>query len=77
MINANFGDRRADMFVAGSDEHARISVAELATQIGLEDISLGGLDMARHLESIAWVWIHAALKARVLPRHAAFGVLKR
>lgn len=77
MAQPVYEGRRAVMFAAGDDEAARTTVAQLASAIGFEGIAIGGLALARHLESVAWTWIHAALKAKVFDRTAAFALLKR
>jgi predicted dinucleotide-binding enzyme len=77
MGNPDYGSAQAVMFAAGDDEASCKAVANLANQIGFEGIAIGPLKLSRHLESLAWVWIHAALKAKVFDRSAAFGVLKR
>lgn len=49
------GDLPLDAFYAGDDASAKARVAELAGSLGYRPIDVGGLDMARHLESMAFI----------------------
>ncbi|MEL7486600.1 MAG: NADPH-dependent F420 reductase [Pseudomonadota bacterium] len=50
------------MFVAGDDAPAKKTVCDLVASLGFDADDCGGLDMARHLESLAWIWINRAMK---------------
>jgi 8-hydroxy-5-deazaflavin:NADPH oxidoreductase len=72
------GDRfatRPVMFVAGDDEAAKSTVAQLVSELGFEALDAGGLKQARILEPFAMVWINQAL-FRGLGRNWAFGVVR-
>jgi len=72
------GDRfetRAVMFLAGEDDAAKATVAQLVSELGFEALDAGGLRQARILEPFAMVWINQAL-FRGLGRNWAFGVLR-
>jgi NADPH-dependent F420 reductase len=51
-----------DGFVAGDDEIAKKRVLELVKSIGLRPIDTGPLEMARHLESLAFLNISLQLR---------------
>ena len=72
------GDRfetRPVMFLAGDDDAAKTTVAQLVSELGFEALDAGGLKQARILEPFAMVWINQAL-FRGLGRNWAFGVLR-
>jgi 8-hydroxy-5-deazaflavin:NADPH oxidoreductase len=50
------------MFIGGNDEGAKRTVTEILTDFGWETIDLGGIDAARLLEPMCWVWVQAAMK---------------
>lgn len=51
------GGHRAQVYTCADDEDARESVNELITDLNFTPMSLGGLDMARHLEAMVYLWI--------------------
>lgn len=59
------------IFVAGDDTEAVAQVAAIAKEIGFDVHVLEQLKLARELESLAWLWIHYAVKERK-DRHFAF-----
>ena len=63
------------MFLAGDDDTAKTTVAQLVGELGFEALDAGGLKQARILEPYAMVWINQAL-LRGLGRNWAFGVLR-
>ncbi len=72
------GDRfatRPVMFLAGEDDAAKSTVAQLVNELGFEALDAGGIKQARILEPFAMVWINQAL-FRGLGRNWAFGVLR-
>ena len=72
------GDRfetRPVMFLAGDDDTAKSTVAQLVSELGFEALDAGGLKQARILEPFAMVWINQAL-FRGLGRNWAFGVIR-
>lgn len=62
MENPQFDSGRASLLVAGDDAVAKQTVMSLADSIGFEPVDAGPLSMARHLESLAWIWITLAMK---------------
>jgi len=58
-------------FLAGDDAAARATVAGLLVDIGFKAVDLGGIAMARHMESLAFLWIFQAFK-RGLPQDSAW-----
>ena len=72
------GDRfetRPVMFLAGDDDTAKSTVAQLVGELGFEALDAGALKQARILEPFAMVWINQAL-FRGLGRNWAFGVIR-
>lgn len=62
MENPNFGGQRATLLLAGDDAEAKKQVTGLAEELGFGAVDAGPLRMARHLESLAWIWITQAIK---------------
>ena len=75
MANPLYGDQRATMFYCGA-ERAKSTVHQLIEEIGFEAIDVGDLKMARHLESMALVWIMLA-RCGSLGADVAFKLLRR
>ena len=72
------GDRfetRPVMFLAGDDDTAKSTVAQLVGELGFEALDAGALKQARILEPFAMVWINQALFCG-LGRNWAFGVIR-
>jgi predicted dinucleotide-binding enzyme len=67
MANPKYGNDRLVMLLAGDDAAAKKSVAELSNALGFETVDAGELQAARHLESLAMLWIHLALKRGLGP----------
>ncbi len=76
MADPRYQDHRAVMFLAGDDAYARDTVAQLATALGFEAVSVGGLSRARQLEPLAMLWIRLAVTLG-LGRQIAFTILRR
>lgn len=55
------GGTGANVFVAGDDEDARATVAELAERAGFAPVDAGPLRNAAVLENVAILWIHLAM----------------
>jgi NADPH-dependent F420 reductase len=68
--------RPAVMFVAGDDPAAKVTVQGLAKAIGFEPVDAGPLKMARHLESMAVLWISCAYR-QGLGRDYAFALIRK
>ena len=68
-------EKRPVMFLAGDDESAKSTVAQLVSELRFEALDAGGLKQARILEPFAMVWINQAL-FRGLGRNWAFGVMR-
>jgi NADPH-dependent F420 reductase len=74
--DAKLGASAADLYLAGDDADAKRAVAELATTLGFEPVDVGPLRNARHLESLAVLWIHLATVGGK-GREVAFKLLRR
>lgn len=70
-----FGGQRASMLLCGDDAAARATVAQLAGAFGFEPVDCGPLANARHLESLALLWIWLAINGN--GRDIAFALLRR
>jgi NADPH-dependent F420 reductase len=71
-----YDGKPATMFICGDDEMAKGAAAQLAEELGFEVVDAGGLSAARHLESLALLWIHLA-HVNGLGRDIAFKLLRR
>jgi 8-hydroxy-5-deazaflavin:NADPH oxidoreductase len=76
MADPMIDGRRAVCFICANDPQARHLVAGLADDLGLEAIDAGGIEVARHLEALAALWVHLAFRAG-LGRQFAFAILRR
>jgi len=74
--NAKLDTTRADLYLAGDDADAKRDVSELAKRLGFDPVDVGPLRNARHLESLAILWIHMATVGG-RGRQAAFKLLDR
>lgn len=50
------------MFVCGDDGDAKKAVGDLVASLGFDVDDCGGIEMARYLEPLAWLWINRAIK---------------
>jgi predicted dinucleotide-binding enzyme len=57
---AQFGERRAQVFVASDDAAAKAQVLALATELRFEGVDAGVLKNARYLEPLAELMIQLA-----------------
>lgn len=64
MKKPNIQGKAVPLLVAADEEEALETTKTLAGNIGFDPVPIGGLEMARHLESIAWVWITLAIKSQ-------------
>jgi predicted dinucleotide-binding enzyme len=71
-----YGDQATTMFYCGDDEPACGIAARLATDLGFDAVSAGPLRNARHLESLALLWISLAM-GQGANRGIAFKLLRR
>jgi NADPH-dependent F420 reductase len=55
-----FGDRRANVFIAGDDAKAKQTVADLIQDIGFAPVDSGPLQNARYIEPLAELVVHLA-----------------
>jgi predicted dinucleotide-binding enzyme len=64
MIDPHFAGGPPTMFIAGNDEHAKGTVAEIVESFGWsgEAIDIGGIEEARFLEPLAMLWVHFGVK---------------
>jgi predicted dinucleotide-binding enzyme len=71
----NFGQQNATMFYCGDDGPAKLTVAGLGKDFGLDPIDCGPLSASGMLEWLCMLWIHLAFK-QGLP-DSAFKLLRR
>ena len=76
MDNPGFGEYRATLFYCGDDASAKQAVHQLATDLGFEAVDAGPLMNARHLEPLAMLYIHLAVRGG-WGSNTAFKMLKR
>lgn len=57
MVKPQFPGGPPDMFICGNDDQAKQTVTELLKSFGWSVIDLGGIEMSRHLEPLAMIWI--------------------
>jgi predicted dinucleotide-binding enzyme len=50
------------MFIGGNDEGAKREVTDILTDFGWETIDVGGIEAARLLEPMCWLWVQSAAK---------------
>jgi predicted dinucleotide-binding enzyme len=50
------------MFIAGNDAGAKQEVTEILTDFGWETMDAGGIEGARLLEPMCWLWVSTAFK---------------
>jgi predicted dinucleotide-binding enzyme len=73
MADPILGEFRADGYFA-CDQDVRPTVEKLVLDMGLDPVYVGDLTMARHLESLGWLWIS---QSRVRGRDFAFKIVHR
>jgi hypothetical protein len=61
-VNPIFDGEKATMFIAGDDAHAKQVVTELTTQLGFDVVNVGGLADSGHLDALARLWVHLAMR---------------
>lgn len=71
-----FGTVHADAFVCGDDLEAKKITMQLAKDIGLDAVDVGGLRNAELLESLAKLWITLAYQQGIGP-NIAFKLLQK
>lgn len=76
MANPVFGDERAPLFYCGDDRGSKEQVHQLASDLGFDPQDVGGLQQARYLEPLAFLWISLAFTPS-WGREFAFGLLRR
>lgn len=76
MANPVFGGNRAPLFYCGDDRGAKEQVRQLASDLGFDPQDVGGLQQARYLEPLAFLWISLAFTPS-WGREFAFGLLRR
>lgn len=62
MADPNYGGQPATLFYCGDDQAAKDIVGTLARQLGFDPVDAGGLAIARHLEPLAMLYIHLAVR---------------
>lgn len=62
MFKPEFKSGPADMFFCGNDDIAKKSVAEIITAFGWNPIDIGGMEGARLLEPMCWLWVTVGVR---------------
>ncbi len=75
-LDPNVAGKPADMFMAGDDPDAKKVVGTLADRAGYKAIDAGPAPNAAHLEAMAVIWIHLAVKGS-MGRHFTFQMTQR
>ncbi|HYI02466.1 NADPH-dependent F420 reductase [Hyalangium sp.] len=75
-LDPTLGNTSIDVQLAGESAEAKALVSSIATRAGFNPIDVGLLRNAAHLESLAILWIHLALRAGH-GRQIGFKLLKR
>lgn len=75
-LDPKLGNGSIDVQLAGDDAQAKELVSSIATRAGFTPIDVGPLRNAAHLESLAILWIHLAMKGGH-GRQVGFKLLKR
>ncbi|MCB0490143.1 MAG: NAD(P)-binding domain-containing protein [Cyclobacteriaceae bacterium] len=77
MANPNYGIMRIDMFYAGDSAKAKETAAQLAKDLGFENVyDFGGSDKFQLMEHFAMSWINLAIM-QGYGRDFAFKIVKR
>jgi predicted dinucleotide-binding enzyme len=50
------------MFIGGNDADAKREVTDILTDFGWETLDAGGIEAARQLEPMCWLWVQTAFK---------------
>lgn len=56
-VKPDFPNGPPDMFIAGNDAGAKLTVSDICKQFGWGVIDLGGIESSRHLEPMCMVWV--------------------
>ena len=75
-LDPALGGASIDVQLAGDDAEAKALVSSIATRAGFTPVDMGPLRNAAHLESLAILWIHLAMRAGQ-GRQIGFKLLKR
>ncbi len=62
MVDPQLPGGPPDMFIAGNDEAAKQTVAQICKQFGWPVIDIGGIDGSRFLEPLAMLWVVVGYK---------------
>jgi NADPH-dependent F420 reductase len=76
MLDPSFPAGAATMFYCGDDADGKLLVKGLIEQIGFQPVDAGPLHNARHLESLAMLYIHLAVRGG-WGSNCAFQMVKR
>lgn len=76
LYNVQFNSVKADGFLCGDDPESKKIISQLAAEVGLRPVDVGGLRNAELLESMAKLWITLAYQQGIGP-NIAFKLLQR
>lgn len=75
MINPDFSEGIADMFIAGDSNEAKRQVSTFLESVGWRVVDLGSIEMSRYLEPLAMIWIKYAIDNQTSSH--AFSLLRK
>jgi len=61
MDNPDVAAGKPVMFMAGENADAKSTIGGLLAELGFAAEDAGGINMARYLEGLAWIWINRAM----------------
>ena len=76
MADPIYNGEAVTMFICGDEAAAKETVLQLTRDLGFDAVDVGPLNMARHLEPLAMLWIKMAL-VNGMGRNIAFKLVRR
>lgn len=76
MARADYPDGQPVSFVCSNDEAAASVVKQLSDDVGFDSVVVRGIEHARELEEMAWLWVSLAMKQGHGPDFA-FSLVRR
>jgi predicted dinucleotide-binding enzyme len=62
MCDPKLPDGPPTMFIGGNDEGAKREVTDIMTEFGWDTIDVGGIEAARLLEPMCWLWVTIGMR---------------
>lgn len=63
MVDPSFPGGPPSMFIAGNDDAAKRTVADILDSFGWETIDVGGIEESRVLEPLCILWVHYGIRS--------------